>query len=572
MIRSFPTRAFVGFPTPGLAPESGVGPRPAAFRLRLGPAVGVERRDFRDRESGFRFIRDSITASADRPTPGRYRSPVARAPSAMPPLPAPPPPISPPNFASPRSTRSHMAPSQTPPTQTPRFARTFRTCRCRFAAVAIAAVVILPVGNWRLATGPNGGKLAAQETASPQSSPAESTGTRGPTGTPGPTGPPGPNAPEIPLPPMTDEAERLVAEFQASREKLADAVLELRAIQLRYRNEIDRNPDAVRRYRDQRTLVRQVLDETFDAALEVIREYPDPGAASYLLTLVQVRTGTDIYDAKTVEAASRLLDGGALYDFVFLAAARGSIVLGDFDTARNVFEALKDQELEDVDMVLQFEIERLEEDYQRETEIRAQEADDELPRVRFRTTQGDFVVELFLNQAPSTVAHFIQLVEEGFYDDLDFYQVKDQMFAMTGDPLGNGAGHAGRFVVDEQDRPDARSVLRGSLTLAKNRLESGEPIPDTGSSQFAIAFLPLPGLLRGGTTFGRVIEGMEVASQLRRVDPMKEKEEGEIKLPPDRIIEVEVIRKPDSLPEPQYARPAMEVPAPEVPATTETAN
>ncbi len=365
-----------------------------------------------------------------------------------------------------------------------------------------------------------------------------------------------PPQPGVPMeePEYTAEDRRRLDAFEESRVKLADALDDLRAVQLLYRNDIDRTPASVERYRELRDLARQRLDETFEIALQIIRRVPDTAAGSYLLTLIQVRTGTDIYNESTYEAAARLMDGGVSYQFVMQSAARSGIVTGDFDTARRLYELMDEDSMDDSDLIMSHELDRIEQQTREEMQVRESEADQELPQVRLRTTQGDIVLELFLNQAPSTVSHFISLVEDGFYDELDFYQVKEGMFAMTGDPMGNGTGHAGKFVIDEQDRPDARHALRGSLTLAKNRLASGEMVPDSGSSQFAIAYLPLPGLLPGGTTFGRVVQGMDVASQMRRVDPL-EKKEDEVVLPPDRILSAEVIRKPEELPEPVYAAP-----------------
>lgn len=349
------------------------------------------------------------------------------------------------------------------------------------------------------------------------------------------------------------EERELVDAFQESRQRLADALTEWRATQVRYRNGIDRSAAAVRQFREQRVEVRRRLDETFATAMRVVRRVPDMDAGSYLLTIVQNHHENDVYDELTFEAAMGLLESGVPYAFVFQAAARAAICVGKFDVARQLYEVLEEQNMDDCDHVFRFEMDTLERQYREEMTLREKHADKELPLVRLRTTQGDVLIELFLHEAPSTVAHFIALVEEGFYDELDFYQVKERMFALTGDPAGNGTGHAGRFVVDEHDRPDAHRALRGSLTLAKNRRADGEPIPDSGSSQFAISFLPLPGLLDSGTTFGRVIEGLEHICYARRIDPFEKKEEGQIVLPPDRILSAEVVRKPDDLPEPIYS-------------------
>jgi peptidylprolyl isomerase len=163
------------------------------------------------------------------------------------------------------------------------------------------------------------------------------------------------------------------------------------------------------------------------------------------------------------------------------------------------------------------------------------------------------VLELFLDQAPSTVSNFIRLVEERFYDELDFYQVIDHLLALTGDRSGDGTGNSGKFLVDEHEREDARNAFRGSLVMAKIPIgETGKFVPNSASSQFAIFYLPVVAVPESQTVFGRVIEGMDVISRLRRVDPHKEKKKGEIVLPPDRVIEATVIRRPETLPEPEY--------------------
>ncbi len=189
----------------------------------------------------------------------------------------------------------------------------------------------------------------------------------------------------------------------------------------------------------------------------------------------------------------------------------------------------------------------------RKSHTAQEETDDRLPRVKLETTQGDVVVELFLDQAPTTVANFIRLVEEGFYDELDFYQVIDHVLALTGDPNGDGSGNSGKFIKDEHDREDSRHAFRGSLLMAKIPEEaSGEFVPNSASSQFSILLLPIASASDQQTVFGRVMEGMDVVSRLRRVDPNKEKEKDEIVLPADRIIEATVIRRPETLPEPEY--------------------
>lgn len=351
------------------------------------------------------------------------------------------------------------------------------------------------------------------------------------------------------------EVQRRTAVFNELRDKLAEAVGDQRATHIRYINKEDRSNEARSRYRQQRARVRELLDETFTAALDLSRIALNEEAATFLVTMIQHRFGHDIYDEEMVEGCARLIDGGSQLKYVFQAGARSAVVSGDFDLAKRLFEALTAEHMDNVDKTLMFNLDEYQKQYEAEQVIREREIEeDRLPRVKLETTQGDVIVELFIDQAPSTVSHFIQLVENDFYDGLDFFQVLDDLLALTGDPSGVGSGHADNFLVDEHDREDARKAFRGSLVMAKiPQDEQGNFIPNTGSSQFAILYVPILAISQQQTVFGRVVEGMDVISRLRRVDPSKKKEKGAIELPPDSIIEATVLRRPDTLPEPEYA-------------------
>jgi cyclophilin family peptidyl-prolyl cis-trans isomerase len=283
-----------------------------------------------------------------------------------------------------------------------------------------------------------------------------------------------------------------------------------------------------------------------------------PEAATFVITMVQHRVKLDIYGLPTLEGAARLIDGGSTLTYLFQAAARSAVVSGEFEMAKRLFESIDEGQMEEIDKTLEFLLDEYRESFEAEKLIREQEEQaDRLPRVAIRTTQGDVVVELFIDQAPSAVANFIQLVEEGFYDDLDFHQVIDHLLALTGDSAGDGSGNSGRYLVDEHDRQVARKAFRGSLVMAKLPMgDSGEFFPNSASSQFAIIYLPMISISEHQTVFGRVIEGMDAISRLRRVDPSKKKTKGKVELPPDRIIEATVIRRPETLPEPKYWDPS----------------
>jgi cyclophilin family peptidyl-prolyl cis-trans isomerase len=123
---------------------------------------------------------------------------------------------------------------------------------------------------------------------------------------------------------------------------------------------------------------------------------------------------------------------------------------------------------------------------------------------------GEFVVQLFDDQAPKTVNNFVFLARNGFYDGTTFHRVLDGFMAQGGDPTGTGSGGPGYQFEDEFsdltfDRP-------GLLAMAN----SG---PNTNGSQFFITYVPTPHLNGLHTIFGEVIEGMDVVNSITRRDP-----------------------------------------------------
>ena len=163
-----------------------------------------------------------------------------------------------------------------------------------------------------------------------------------------------------------------------------------------------------------------------------------------------------------------------------------------------------------------------------EQAIRAKEAQaDDLPRVKFTTTKGDIVIELFENESPNTVANFISLVEGKKYDGTKFHRVIPTFMAQGGDPnsldddpSNDGGGGPGYRIECECYAKNARKHFAGSLSMA----HAGK---DSGGSQFFLTHLPTahlnPNTARqsGHTVFGRVIEGLDVAVSLRVGDKIE---------------------------------------------------
>ena len=169
------------------------------------------------------------------------------------------------------------------------------------------------------------------------------------------------------------------------------------------------------------------------------------------------------------------------------------------------------------------------------------------PKVKFTTTEGDFVVEVYPDKAPKTVANFLQYVKDKHYDGLIFHRVISNFMVQGGGfdasyaqkPTRPPVAHEGQ---DALAKGGPRNV-EGTLAMARTN------DPNSASSQFFInvkdnAFLdptvippgdPVPKFEYGGrvyentpraqllgasqlfgyTVFGRVTSGMDVVNKIK---------------------------------------------------------
>jgi cyclophilin family peptidyl-prolyl cis-trans isomerase len=168
----------------------------------------------------------------------------------------------------------------------------------------------------------------------------------------------------------------------------------------------------------------------------------------------------------------------------------------------------------------------------KESALRQAEATaDDLPRVKFTTTKGEITLELFENEAPQSVANFVTLVKDGFYDGSPFHRVLPKFMVQGGAKDEEGGGGPGYVIRCECYRPDHRSHFSGSLSMA----HAGR---DTGNSQFFLTSYPTPHLNGKHTVFGRVIDGLEVLADLQRRSPQHQATMPKA----DRILKAEVLR------------------------------
>ncbi|NTV89113.1 MAG: peptidylprolyl isomerase [Clostridiales bacterium] len=124
---------------------------------------------------------------------------------------------------------------------------------------------------------------------------------------------------------------------------------------------------------------------------------------------------------------------------------------------------------------------------------------------------GVIKVELYPEIAPNTVRNFISLINKGFYSGTIFHRVIPGFMIQGGDPEGTGMGGPGYQIKGEFSSngfPNPLKHTKGVLSMAR----SGRP--NSAGSQFFLMVDDSPHLDGQYASFGKVIEGIEVADQI----------------------------------------------------------
>ncbi|MCY4510471.1 MAG: peptidylprolyl isomerase, partial [Acidobacteria bacterium] len=130
----------------------------------------------------------------------------------------------------------------------------------------------------------------------------------------------------------------------------------------------------------------------------------------------------------------------------------------------------------------------------------------------FETSKGQIRIALFADDAPLTVANFVNLAQRGYYDGLKFHRVIANFMIQGGDPTGTGRGGPGYTSADEFS-PNRRHDAAGTLSMAN----AG---PGTNGSQSVITPGPPPPLAGRHPVFGRVASGQDVVDAIAQNDVM----------------------------------------------------
>lgn len=137
--------------------------------------------------------------------------------------------------------------------------------------------------------------------------------------------------------------------------------------------------------------------------------------------------------------------------------------------------------------------------------------------VTLETSKGAIEMELYQSDAPKTVANFVGLAEQRYFDGLLVHRVAKGFVIQTGDPNGNGTG--GRSIYGKEFEDELNPSMpsyqagyqRGTVAMANRG-------PNTNTSQFFIMLRDIPNMPKNYTIFGKVVKGMDVVDSIGGVE------------------------------------------------------
>ena len=140
---------------------------------------------------------------------------------------------------------------------------------------------------------------------------------------------------------------------------------------------------------------------------------------------------------------------------------------------------------------------------------------------------GTIKVELYPEMAPNTVANFVTLANNGFYDGLTFHRIIKDFMIQGGDPNGDGTGAPNISSIDS-------SIEKGVIAMARSDYSSyasyfptavKEGYNSAGSQFFIMTTDDNVSLTGSYAGFGKVIEGFDVLEKIADIKVEKASEE-----------------------------------------------
>ena len=169
---------------------------------------------------------------------------------------------------------------------------------------------------------------------------------------------------------------------------------------------------------------------------------------------------------------------------------------------------------------------------EKKEERTAMNSSDEVALIK--TSEGDMVVQFWIDAAPNTVENFKKLARQGFYDGTIFHRIVKGFMIQGGDPNSkdpakeNSYGQGGPGYNLKAEFND-HSHDHGVISMARG------PDPDSAGSQFFICLAPVHRLDHQYTTFGKLIKGENVLEKIGDI-PVTKNSMGEASKPTKRVV------------------------------------
>ncbi len=166
------------------------------------------------------------------------------------------------------------------------------------------------------------------------------------------------------------------------------------------------------------------------------------------------------------------------------------------------------------------------------------------PQISIETNRGEFIVELYPEKAPKTVANFLQYVNSGFYKDTIFHRVISRFMIQGGGFTADMSEKQTRAPITNEANNGLLNEI-GTLAMAR----TGDP--DSATAQFFInlennQFLnyqsPSPELI-GYCVFGRVLKGMDVVREIASTPTGNAGPYSDVPKSPIKIMQVKLLTK-----------------------------
>ena len=139
------------------------------------------------------------------------------------------------------------------------------------------------------------------------------------------------------------------------------------------------------------------------------------------------------------------------------------------------------------------------------------------PPVKLNGDEKTFVITVYPKIAPETAENFLELVNKGFYDGMEFNRVISNFLAQAGDKDGNGTGTSEKTIKGEFSHNGFNNTLSHTKgVVSMNRKPEDD---NSATSQFFICYNDECKFMDGNyAAFGKVTEGMNVVNGFQNIE------------------------------------------------------